>query len=268
MYKFPAFLLVVLFGCTLPAEKEAQKSAVQKNDTTITIQSSDANAAGDLMPVNIPLPPIQKIKNPGGIYRVVLNLNENEKIEQTIVFNSDFSFHLQEKYPGAKKDSIAITDGDWTPSDGYIWLYKDQVVRGRYKWKGNTLQYYSPALRKSFSMQHLQDAFENIAWHNKGLEGALIFGVGNEPFWSVELNKKDTVSFLLPEWEHPLRLKFHSSFNTKDSIGYTAQNDSTQLLITVFPYFCSDGMSDFTYRNKIRVQYNQQVYTGCALVYK
>ena len=93
-------------------------------------------------------------------------------------------------------------------------------------------------------------------------------GVGNEPFWNVELDKKDSISFTLAEWNHPLRLKIDSSFNNKDGFAYMGHNDSVQVVVTIFPQFCSDGMSDFIYRNKVKVQYNQQVYTGCGVVYK
>jgi uncharacterized membrane protein len=73
---------------------------------------------------------------------------------------------------------------------------------------------------------------------------------------------------MLSEWKQPLKLKTDSSFNNSDSLSYTARNDSTQLRVTIFPHFCSDGMSDFVYRNKVRVHYNQQVFTGCGILYK
>lgn len=264
MYRLCSFLLILLFSCTLPAEKKAREESAKKNDITISIQTDDVNAAQNTLPTE-PLPPVQKIKSPNGIYQTVLNVNE--KIEQTVAFNSNLTYQLQERYLD-HKDSIAITEGSWAPSDGFIWLYKDQVVRGRYKWQGNTLQYYSPVVKRSFDMQPLQDAFENVAWKNKGRQGIVMLGVGNEPFWSIEFNKKDTLSFILSEWDHPVKLKINSSFTSKDSTGYIAQNDSMRLRVTVFPYFCGDGMSDFTYRNTVRVQYNQQDFKGCAMIYK
>jgi uncharacterized membrane protein len=47
-----------------------------------------------------------------------------------------------------------------------------------------------------------------------------------------------------------------------DSTVYTADNDS--LLVTVYPLFCSDGMSDFLYTQKIKLVYKGQTYTGCG----
>jgi len=266
MYK-PFFILLVFFSaCKLPAEKEAERIA-KKSDTTV-IETHDINTAAKAVDTTtaVPLPKVKKIKNPNGIYRSVLSMND--KVEQTIDFNSDLPYRLQERYMDDKKDSTVITEGTWTPSDGFIWLYKDQIVRGRYRWKGDTLQYYNPRLKKNYSMNHLQDALQNAAWRNKEKQGIIVFGVGNEPFWSIEYTNKDSLSFLLSEWEHPVKMKVDSTFNSADSTGYIGRNDSTQLRVTIFPHFCSDGMSDFVYPNKIRVRYNHQVFNGCGIVYK
>jgi len=247
----------------LPEEKRARQLS-EKSDTTI-MQANDANEAALDTIDAISLPVVKKIKSPNGIYQAVVS---NNKIEQIIAFNSDLTFQLQEKYTTDEKDSTVTTEGTWMPSDGFIWLYKDQVARGRYKWKGDTLQFYNPVLKKNFSMHHLQDAIENPAWKYKDREGVIVFGVGNEPFWKVELDKQDSISFLLSEWDQPVKLKADSSFNSKDSVGYIAKSDSAQILVTIFPHFCSDGMSNFVYRNKMKVQYNRQVYNGCGIIYK
>jgi uncharacterized membrane protein len=264
----PRLLLIAiaLAGCTLPAEREAKKAAAMPDSTT-TIQSSDTNLAARETAIAENLPPTKKLKSPGGIYQAVLPLNG--QMQQTIAFYKDYSYQLEEKYiSNTKKDSIVRTQGTWSPSDGFIWLYKDQVVRGRYSWQDDTLQYFSPVLKRSFSMRPLQDALQTPAWQNKKREGVIVFGTGTEPFWSIEYNNTDTLSFLLSEWDHPVKMKISSSFNTKDSTGYKAQNDSARLQLTVLPYFCSDGMSDLIYRNKIRVQYNGHTYNGCGIRYQ
>ena len=251
-------------GCTLP-EKKKETIVSKKPDTTV-IQSNDVNTASADTLGSVSLPVIKQIKSPGGIYQTVLPLKN--KVEQTIAFNSDLTFQLQEKYFNEGKDSMVTTEGTWTPSDGFIWLYKDQIERGRYKWKGNTLQYYNPVVKKSFSMRHLQDAMQNKAWKNKEKQGIILFGTGNEPFWHIEVDNKDSISFLLPDWDQPLKLKVTSSFDGKDSTEYVGKADSTQLRVTIFPHFCSDGMSDFTYRNKVSVQLNKEVYNGCGILFR
>lgn len=242
-----------------------QQAASQKEDSAVTIQSNDVNAANKMETNKESLPAISPIKKPSGIYHALLPL-EN-KIEQTIVFNNDFTYHLEEKYPDIK-DSIVITEGTWMPSDGFIWLYKDQVERGRYKWHADTLQYFSPALKKKFSMQQAHDALQNDSLQFKRKRGVMVYGFSKQPLWSIEYNNKDTLSFLLAEWKHPLKEKVKSTFNTTDSIGYIAGNDSAEIRLTVFPYFCNDGRNHWMYRNQIKVQYHQQIYNGCGIIYK
>jgi len=262
MYRFFFLLLLSYTACTLP-EKEKKNQLAKKSDTTI-IETNNAYTAALDTPSTMRLPAVHKIQAPAGIYRAFLPVSE---MEQIIAFNSDLTYWLQEKYLTAKKDSVVITEGTWTPSDGFIWLYKDQIVRGRYKWKGDTLQYYSPVMKKSFSMTHLQDALQNAAWRNKDKQGIIVFGTGNEPFWNIELDNRDSISFTVSEWNHPLRMKIDSSFRNNGGLSYIAHHDSVQLLVTILPQFCNDGMSDFIYRNKVKVQYNQQIYTGCGIVY-
>ena len=202
---------------------------------------------------------------PSGIYQAVLPLSE--KIKQTVAFYNDYTYQLQEEYSNNKKDSIVLITGNWSPSDGFIWLYKDQVVRARYNWKEDTLQYYNPLSRKSISMHSMPDAMENKTWQNRKTQGTVFFGIGNEPFWSIE-NTRDSLYFQMSEWPAPMQMKLSNTITSSDSIAFTAQNDSSQLRVTVFPLFCNDGMSDFIYRNRIRVQYNNQVYNGCGVLFR
>ncbi|MGZ3844496.1 MAG: hypothetical protein ACXVLT_00450 [Flavisolibacter sp.] len=259
-----AILLVLAYAsCTLPEEKKA-KEISEKQDTTV-IESNDANTAA-LDTSSMQLRTAPKLHLPSGIYQASLPLNK--KVEQTVAFNSDLTYQLEEKYSTGDKDTVVISQGTWTPSDGYIWLYKDQIVSGRYKWKRDTLQYYSPLVKKSFSMHSLNDAMQNKALKSKVSEGVVFFGTGNEPFWNVELDNKDSLSFRLAEMDHPLRLKIDTSVTKENTVQYSAHSDSTKILVTIFPHFCSDGMSDFVYRNKVKVQYNQQVYDGCGLLFR
>jgi uncharacterized membrane protein len=261
--KYFIFLVPLAWlGCRLPEEKEETR-AVSKTDTTVmqTVQSYEASR--DRLPESeVPLP--RKIKNPAGIYQTILPFEGN--MVQTVAFYPNNTYQLQEKYTRNKKDSVVVITGNWAPSDGYIWLYKDQLVRGRYSWKGDTLRYFSPYFKKSFTMRALKDAAGSTAWSHKKKAGAVFFGTGNEPFWSVDIDNRDSIHFLLSEWARPLVLKSLST-NSGDSTVYTAQNDSAQIKLTIYPYFCNNGMSDFVFRNRIKLQYNNQVYTGCGFMF-
>jgi NlpE-like protein len=255
-------LLFALSSCTLPEKKEKDMAAGKPNITTL--QSSDTNAADKDSILEKPLPFPKPIKKPQGVYQTILPYSEG--IEQTIAFYNDFTYRLQEKYINTKKDSVLITTGNWSPSDGYIWLYKNQIVRARYSWKGDSLQYFSPYFKKTFSMHPLKNALENAVLRNKKTEGIILYGAGNQSLWNVELNDKDSVSFSLAEWAKPIVLKINSAASTADSSIFFAKNDSTQLKIIALPFFCTDG--EFVYRNKIKVEYNNHVYSGCGVLFR
>ncbi|MFL5738659.1 MAG: hypothetical protein ACJ75B_00470 [Flavisolibacter sp.] len=257
------YLLIFIFSaCTVPVDKKVDQ--VLNTPDTSLLQSSDTNTAQHDPELAQPLPLPQKIKNPSGIYQTTLPFDGG--MQQTVAFYDDQTYRLEEKYN--RKDSMVVVEGNWTPSDGFIWLYHDQVMRGRYNWKGDDLQYFSPLYKKYFSMRSLHDVMDDQQWQNKAKEGVLLFGLGNEPFWTVEFNNRDSVSFLLSEWSRPVQLKLDSLVHTKDSINYLAHSDSARLTITAYPYFCNDGMSDNVYRNRIRVRFNNQTYNGCGMVFK
>jgi hypothetical protein len=268
-------LLLFLFSC---ADHQQEMAVNSNEDSNLTIAdtlqgsvSSNSYAAKPAEPEGeepIIKPKPEQLKSPVGIYRVVFPLEDSLRIEQTVKFYNNKTYQLQERYPGTKKDSMVVIQGTFLPSNGYIWLYQEQVARGRYKWKGDTLQYFDPLYKKSYSMVKLQDVLDREIWQQKKAQGLILYGVGNEPFWSLELNSNDTISFRLADREQPIKLKRNDTQNAKDTTIYLAGNDSAQMKLMILPYFCSDGMSDFTYQNKILVKYNNQTYSGCGVVYK
>jgi hypothetical protein len=271
------FSLLFICSCSNHQQDKAvnihEDSNVTVADTLQGSVSSNSYSAKPAEPGNMDIdapikPKADQLKSPVGIYRVVFPLEDSTKIEQTVKFYNNKTYQLQERYPGSKKDSMVTIQGTFLPSNGYIWLYQEQVARGRYKWKGDTLQYYDPSYKKSYSMVKLQDVLERDIWQEKKAQGLVLYGVGNEPFWSLEVNSNDTISFRLADWEQALKLKRKETLSSKDTTVYLAQNDSSQIKLMVLPYFCSDGMSDFTYQNKILVKYNNQTYSGCGVVYK
>ena len=201
------------------------------------------------------------IKKPSGIYQFLFPYDANTQILHTVAFYPT-SFRLQEEYVG-KGDSIVITEGTWAPSQGFIWLYKDQLVRGRYVWKGDTLQYFSPRQNKKYSLTKLTPASTNKVWVDKKATGTILFAVGTEPFWSVEINKRDSIIVSMPDWTEPLRAKISAVDQQKSGTVYHSTADS--LRVTISPYFCSDGMSDFIYSNKVTVNHKGKTYQGCGM---
>lgn len=210
-------------------------------------------------------PPSPKVKKPSGIYRFNYMI-DSLKVEHTIRFNPNQTFYLEERY---KNDSLVITKGTWAISNGAIWTYRQQLLRSKYTWKNNELQYSSPASEKTFAMQMVPDIAENKTWIERRKQGLAFFGIGNEPFWSIEVDPQDNIHFRLAEWNKPVQFKLTNKSRSADSVFYAgATQDSILITLTILPQFCNDGMSDFIYPKKVRVNYNQQEFSGCGMLYR
>ncbi len=205
-------------------------------------------------------------KTPNGFYGVMLPCPDCKGIEHTVLFRPDLTFRMEENKWG-KRQAFTKAEGRWKAIDGKIFLYKNDTVKARYTWQGDTLYYVQPDDR-SFAMRQLTAAAENPTWQKKGEAGVEFFGVGNEPFWSVEVDEQKRVSFHLAEWQAPQTFKAKAPVTKGDSTVYSAKSDSASLRVTVFSTFCSDGMSNFIYTNKVRIVYNGQVYQGCGILFK
>jgi len=231
-----------------------------KPDTTTRTPAIDTQPAIDTPDTPPPPRPAPKpMKQPSGAYHAMLP--QNDGLEHIIIFYSNHTYELQERY---KNDSVEKVRGTWAPSDNFIWAYKDQVVRARYRWKGNQLEYYNPGEQKGFPLNPMMDISQNKVWIDKKKEGVLFFGIGNEPFWSVEVNKNDSATFSLADWKEPLRF-LTAAANRGDSLIFTS-GDSLQ--ITILPRFCSDGMSDYLYRQQVQVLFRNTTYNGCGMIYR
>lgn len=258
--------VLVIFCCLLLeacGNKPDEEVTVTATETVTEVPAEEIRTADTSLALDSEIkaaPAVYTTKHPSGIYQFIMPYQGSEKILHTIAFYKG-TFRLQEEYLNAA-DSVTTTEGTWAPSTGYIWLYKDQIVRGRYTWKGDTLQYYSPQLKKTFSMNKLSPATVNAVWQAKRGEGTYFYGVGNEPFWSVDLTTSDSIVLNMPNWSKPLRVKLTTTSLARDSSVYMAMNDSLQVI--VFPLFCNDGMSDFLYTQKVKVFYKGQTYQGCG----
>lgn len=215
-----------------------------------------------------PPPAYIKTPSPKGIYRTILPCEDCKGIEHIVAFYPNNTYRIEEKKLEADSVQFTITTGDWKPTDGVIWLYKDQVVKARYSWKGDTLMYLMPSIKKSIALHQMTPATENEAWQSKRKKDISFFGVGNEPFWSIEISNKNAITFYLVNGGEPVTFLPTEPVRSKDSIVYHIQNDSTTLRAVIYHQFCSDGMSDFIYNEKVAVQYNGQTFNGCGMLYK
>ena len=208
----------------------------------------------------------KKIKPPKGIYQAELPCYNCKGIKHTVSFYTNLSYRIEEEKLENEK-SLVATIGYWRPTGNTIWLYKDQIVKARYTWQGDTLMYIEPKTNEMIALKKLKSAAENDIWIKKKKEGAAFFGVGNEPFWNVEIHNNESVLFHLAEWQLPKNFIPTEPQYFRDSIIYNATSDSAQLKVTVYNSFCSDGMSDNIYDNAVKVEYKNKIYKGCGILF-
>jgi uncharacterized membrane protein len=110
------------------------------------------------------------------------------------------------------------------------------------------------------------DVNNNASWSEKKKTGVAWYGTGTEPFWSIE-RINDSIYFQLSDWPQPRVVKVVRQINSKDSVVYIGQNDSTQIKTVIMPGSCSDGMSDRIYSHAVTVSINGRTYKGCLVVF-
>jgi uncharacterized membrane protein len=232
-----------------------------KDTTTITDSPAiDGPEVNDTPPAgpDTALQPMP-VPEPQGIYRVVLPGG----LEHTLAFYPGYCYRLEER---KGRQEPVRTEGEWAPTAGNLWLYSEGVVMGKYRWQADTLVYLLSG--KEYPLLPLPYIKDNDVWRNRGKQGVEFFGVGNEPFWNVEVDEQKYIAFHLSEWPRPVRFPPARPVIAGDSIQYNTANDSATLRVVVYHRFCSDGMSDYTYDQQVKAVYNATVYKGCGLLYK
>lgn len=239
------------------------------SDVTITPKQNSAKQDGTVINgiTTMTLDTFQKsTKTPAGIYQTMLPCADCKGIEHTVFFNPDLTFRMEENKWG-KKNGFTKTEGLWRANEGKIFLYKNDSVKARYSWQGDTLQYLQPD-GHAIALRKISPVIDNPAWQKKAKAGSQFYGIGTEPFWSVEVDKQKNISFHLAEWKKPMLFQAVTPVVSADSTVYSTLSDSATLRITILTAFCSDGMSDYIYNNKVKIVYKGQFYNGCGTAFR
>lgn len=106
----------------------------------------------------------------------------------------------------------------------------------------------------------------------KSKEPSLVFfkGVGNEPFWGIEISN-DSIKFTSPEKENNLAFAYEKPNKAMDAnvVLYRVKKDSLELEFTIQQGKCSDGMSDKVHNYSVkgslkRGNAKEQLLNGCG----
>jgi uncharacterized membrane protein len=195
--------------------------------------------------------------------------NNCDEIVQTIMFNSDHTFQQQhEENEGS--DDYQKSYGNWSIKNDKIQLTAENKPPIVLRIVNDTLYAINihniPVVDTGaykLIKQPLASASGGLdKIRNKGVD---FFARGNEPFWTVEIDKGKSMKFQLADWETPVVAPLESFSETVDSTVYNLHTNKKNWSVTIYPHFCSDGMSPLLYQYKVKVFYNGIVYNGCGI---
>lgn len=204
-----------------------------------------------------------------GIYHGYLPCPDCEGIITYLLLNPDMSYRLEETFY-KKSDSLILTTGQWKTENGKVVLIQGNSTKNSYKpeedrlWQldyqgnrisGNLGDKYVLMRQPKAESKHLKD---------KADAGIDFVAVGNEPFWSLEIDKGKNFIFNRPGLDNPDSIVYAEPVVVNNTREYHIQSGSTKLDLKIFPQFCSDGMSDFVYEYKVELEYNKKKYSGCG----
>ena len=239
---------IIFFSCSQsPTEKTVfVNDTTHVQDTVIFIKDSTMAAVfADSLP--------------DGAYQGMYPCKGCEGIQQTILFTPDKKYRLEEVTWG-KSSLPKKTEGIWEKQNEMVVMHQPGRPPLRFFLRKDSL--LTDSLQYALVKREL--AITNPSWKQKQNEGIDFIGVGNEPFWSLEIDNEKMIGFKLADWKKPIIVPVEKPYVTKDSTVYNLLSAANPLRITVYSQFCSDGMSDFLYQYKVVVTFKGSIYKGCG----
>lgn len=238
----------VFFACNQQGSNGTFATDTIKQDNTL-IKDTVAALPDTIVPV---------ISNaPIGIYQGSIQKN-GAPVQHTVAFYPNHTYRIQEVENGKM---ITNAKGKFTTNN--IQLQTANNIN--YLWKDRVLMLVQNGRQNP--LQKMMSARDNKPWAAKEKEGIVFYGVGNEPFWNVSVHAQKGIDFHLADWKEPVHFLPAKPIENADSIVYRTGNDSAKLQVVIYPLFCSDGMSDYTYDQQVKVIYNRKVFNGCGIMF-
>jgi uncharacterized membrane protein len=257
---FTLIMLIAIIFSSCGEGSQNEKTVFEKDTTkiqdTVIVKDSILNSTiADSLPI--------------GAYQGIFPCKDCDGIQQTILFNIDKTFR-EEQMIWSKNESPKKSEGTWERKKGKIELIQNgKPVLGLIKKRDTLFAVIVSGVPVNNSSKYTLTkrtlAINNPVWDKKRLQGVDFAGIGNEPFWSLDIDYEKSISFRLADWKKPITTGIEKPLIIKDSTIYKLKSDTTKWSITIFPHFCSDGMSDYLYTYKVIVKYNGVFYKGCGV---
>jgi len=247
-------LAFALVACNNAAENKAET----KDSTSVVTETKSVDSVALKM---------------AGTYSGYIPCADCAGIMTYLILNPDMSYRLEETYAG-KNDTAFRTSGSWKREKNKVVLDDKGSVKASYQ--SETDKLIQLDIEGNRITGNLGDKYvlvksaaamsNNAAWNEKKAAGVDFIGLGNEPFWSVEFDKGNSVSFNTPDRKTPLKLPWADPITTNGISEYHIQTESHKMDVSIFPQLCSDGMSDNLYEFKVVLKLNNKKYQGCGVM--
>jgi uncharacterized membrane protein len=257
---FFLFAIIFLYSCD---GSGPQEKTIYVNDTT-KVQDTVIFLKDSTMAVTF------ADSLPSGAYQGMFPCKDCDGIQQTIIFNDDKSYK-QEQIIWGGNAMPKTSDGMWQRKNGKIELSKDGktaliLIKRKDTLFGTDINGIAIKDSSKYMLTKRKLASVNPIWNKKRSEGIDFAGLGNEHFWNLEIDNEKFILFKLADWKDPVIVPVEKPIITSDSTFYKIKKDTTKWTITIFPQFCSDGMSDYLYQYKVVVNYKRTLYKGCGIM--
>jgi uncharacterized membrane protein len=206
-----------------------------------------------------------------GIYGGFIPCSDCRGITTYLLLKPDMTYRIEETHY-QKGDTLIRASGNWKIDNGKIYLYQNNKEKLTFLadeerlWQldaqGNRI---SGNMGNKFVLNKQQLASKERL-REKAEAGIDFIGHGNEPFWSVEIDKGKSIIFNNPDMKKPDTTSYTAPTMSGEAREYHIRTETTKLDIIISPQFCSDGMSDLLYEYKVSVDHNGKSYGGCGLV--
>jgi uncharacterized membrane protein len=255
MKRLPAiFALFLLFACN---EHAAENEPV--NDSP----GQDGTELEDTLPKTRDTV-VRDTAAPVGVYRGELPCDGCKALLHTVALYANGTYRVEEERRGSPL--IKTAAGNWKRNGKNIELMEGANVTRQYTFKSTDLVFNTA--REQFVLQKGMDPSRNKVWKDKGASGLEYYGIGNEPFWNIEIDEQKSITFRLADWEKAKSFPAVTPQVNGDSTVYTTANAGENLRVVIHNRFCSDGMSDHIYSKKIGVTYGAQKFSGCGISFR
>lgn len=204
-----------------------------------------------------------------GVYQGYLPCADCPGISTFLLLNEDMTYRLEETY-NKGNDSLFLTRGKWKTENGKVILLDSEQIRNSYLPDGNNLvqlDYQGDRISGNLGDKYVlsrQPRADNKHLKDKIDAGIDFFANGNEPFWSLDLDKGKFLVVNRPGLDQPDTLVYVAPVNNNGVREYISGDGKSSLRVRISPQFCSDGMSDFVYEYKVELEYKKQKYSGCG----